>query len=510
MAPSSRSISQTCSKIGVTGRRIRNANQKKGETLACQFRPRVQGIEDPRVSQTKVKASKVNLYPRMDAAVPQNHPIEGIDKVSVTPSPKPMPSVSVASSLAPIESRAQQRKLAPTTMLTTRQHGSQQQPNRSSTHASTRNLIQPSRNDALPTPPQFQCTHHAPPACRQDHDVHSAFRSEPKRESSLKRSQQASNNDHNNRFSFGAASAWKRLKRQQQESQQRAFVHKKDNPFSLYKHDPNDTESYLELLSSHNNETLHESIIPPEGFETLANASKAQIYSAPGAATGHPHRPPHQRGRQRGRRESFGTAISTQELLAQKAAEHNAHTTVATPAPAFNSGQLWYSQPGSTFHPAFHAQAAFYPNIGVRPEKYAPNVLDSWAGNECDNNFTQHEGNFCYGEPEAYGLRQSSDESRPYTHAVREYGYSYAQQPMNAGQASFHSDYISANFQGVDAPLNFETQMEKRQPYMPGFSAAPYSSGHGSQFFPDRSSRMVYQPAQYQGMNEEDIETAFF
>jgi hypothetical protein len=81
---------------------------------------------------------------------------------------------------------------------------------------------------------------------------------------------------------------------------------------------------------------------------------------------------------------------------------------------------------------------------------------------------------------------------------------------MNAWQASCHSDCISANFQGVDTRLYFEKLIEIRKPWRPGFSAAPYSSGHGSQFVPDRSSRVVYQPAQYQGMKEENIETAFF
>jgi hypothetical protein len=111
---------------------------------------------------------------------------------------------------------------------------------------------------------------------------------------------QPSNNNHDVRSSFGAAPAWERLKRQQRESQQRAFVHKKDNPFSFYKHDPNDAGSYLELLSLRNTNTLQESIIPPEGYQTLANSSTAQIFSAPGAARGHLHRPPHQRSRRRG------------------------------------------------------------------------------------------------------------------------------------------------------------------------------------------------------------------
>jgi hypothetical protein len=122
-------------------------------------------------AKTTVKTSKVHLYPRIDAAVPQNHPIESIDKVSVTPSLNHMPSVSAASNLTPVDSRAQHSKLVPMTMSTTRNHGSQQQPNCSSTHASSRNLIQPSRDDAQPAPRQFQWTHQGPPACRHDHDL---------------------------------------------------------------------------------------------------------------------------------------------------------------------------------------------------------------------------------------------------------------------------------------------------------------------------------------------------
>jgi hypothetical protein len=62
--------------------------------------------------------------------------------------------------------------------------------------------------------------------------------------------------------------SWKRLKHQQHKSQQRAFVRRSDNPFKNYKHDPNDTESYLDQLVSSSNETTPKSgsIIPPEGF----------------------------------------------------------------------------------------------------------------------------------------------------------------------------------------------------------------------------------------------------
>jgi len=64
------------------------------------------------------------------------------------------------------------------------------------------------------------------------------------------------------------SSKWRKNKFIQQKSQQRAFVSKKDNPFSAFKHDPNDVEARLSHLSKQN-ET---GIIPLEGLRELEKA----------------------------------------------------------------------------------------------------------------------------------------------------------------------------------------------------------------------------------------------
>lgn len=60
------------------------------------------------------------------------------------------------------------------------------------------------------------------------------------------------------------SSGWKKARSLQQKQQQRAFVRKKDNPFTLYSHDPNNSESFLEELSTKNRSQDTRSILPPK------------------------------------------------------------------------------------------------------------------------------------------------------------------------------------------------------------------------------------------------------
>lgn len=496
MAQSSRRTSRSRATIGVSEKRIRDANQTKGEALASQFRPHVRGIEDPRASRGKNKLTGASRNPRLAASVPQSHPTKSSDKASVTPSPKLTLPAIFSRIIAPKLSEVQQSKLYSTSTLTTCHHESQQLPYRS-THAAPLSLIQLTWDEAVPAPLRIQGPAHPPPAHTMGQEVHPAFRSIPTREGSLKRSPQRSNSDYDARFSNSNVSAWNRSKRHQSKSQERAFVHKKDNPFSLYKHDPNDTESYLDRLSSQNKE----SIIPPEGLKALADASKAQLYSVPvGAVRGNVYRPPHQRGK----RDSLGAALSTQELLSQKAAEHNAHMSVVTCAPAFNYDQSRYSQLGNTFDQALHGSAIFYRTMGVQPNNYDSNEVASWASRECNSDFTQNKEHFIR-ERAPDNFHQNRDELRQYTYEKNGYGYSCAPQPIPVVQGGFHSD-----FQGAHQPTDLEEKNGSEQPWQPGFTSALYSSEHGFQTVSGRNSRMGYRTDQYQGMNEEDIETAFF
>lgn len=64
--------------------------------------------------------------------------------------------------------------------------------------------------------------------------------------------------------SASTGASWKALKQQYGRTQRRAFVRKADNPFSMYSHDPNSSETLLEELSNQseitrcNNSNLHE------------------------------------------------------------------------------------------------------------------------------------------------------------------------------------------------------------------------------------------------------------
>lgn len=125
------------------------------------------------------------------------------------------------------------------------------------------------------------------------------------------------------RFSNNVES-WKRQKNKQQTAQERGFVHKKHNPFSLYKHDPNDTESYLDHLSLRNKETDNESSIPREGLHALVTSSSLQRRRSVqvGTVTASQHHRQHRAGNLESRQRE-GQLTQTHEVLMQDRAEHN-------------------------------------------------------------------------------------------------------------------------------------------------------------------------------------------
>ena len=123
------------------------------------------------------------------------------------------------------------------------------------------------------------------------------------------------------------ADSWKRLKHQQQKSQQRAFVRNSDNPFQSYKHDPNDTESYLDQLvsSSHATTPTSASIIPPEAF--LATQNQSHFYSRNAIYASYRNNAKDILSR---RKQRQGHAVSIRDILSQKAAESNIHNMRTT------------------------------------------------------------------------------------------------------------------------------------------------------------------------------------
>jgi hypothetical protein len=62
---------------------------------------------------------------------------------------------------------------------------------------------------------------------------------------------------------------WRKARISQAKQQQRAFVHKKDNPFALYSHDPNSSETFLDVLSSQNRAPKVAGIIPVSDIRSV-------------------------------------------------------------------------------------------------------------------------------------------------------------------------------------------------------------------------------------------------
>lgn len=64
-------------------------------------------------------------------------------------------------------------------------------------------------------------------------------------------------------------SSWKNAKQRQMRTQQRAFVHKKDNPFLAYMHDPNQAERHLDSLTKQSNSSR---LIPTDCLRSVSRA----------------------------------------------------------------------------------------------------------------------------------------------------------------------------------------------------------------------------------------------
>jgi hypothetical protein len=182
--------------------------------------------------------------------------------------------------------------------------------------------------------------------------------------------------------------SWKQAKREQQRSQQRAFTQKRDNPFSLYKHDPNDAESYLDGLSSRNTElSPQSSVIPSEGLQALARA-----YQVPRQARGGiPFHQQKSAAGQRGRRQVPEGRLSERDLLAQKAAEQNGYAIMpsmqasrATMSPfvtqvLHSNRSPAYDRPGPV-NQLYGSQMTQSHTAMMPMHQGLPRYADEWAG----------------------------------------------------------------------------------------------------------------------------------
>lgn len=118
---------------------------------------------------------------------------------------------------------------------------------------------------------------------------------------------------------------WSVAKRDQSRRQQRAFSVKRDNPFAMYSHDPNDVETRLASLSSNKSKTDPESIIPEErlweidqAYRNLEKTKSRGLASNGSISRRHTRRSP-----------------AAQQVLQQKALEQNRHAR--TPLSSYTS-----------------------------------------------------------------------------------------------------------------------------------------------------------------------------
>jgi hypothetical protein len=151
---------------------------------------------------------------------------------------------------------------------------------------------------------------------------------------------------------------WNHEKKEHQRSQKRAFASLKDNPFSRFKHDPNDSETQLELLSSRSPKAPDDSIIPRESLQMLDAAYRETQSSF---ARGVPLQDnTHRRGAPR---RSFGSRSlpAGRDLLSLKAEEASMYCSTVRATPGHRQS-------------SFHQDASRYPTLASSPR----NELDNY------------------------------------------------------------------------------------------------------------------------------------
>lgn len=145
-----------------------------------------------------------------------------------------------------------------------------------------------------------------------------------------------------------SSTGWHKERREQHRTQQRAFTRHQDNPFNRFKHDPNDSEKQLELLTSHDSagSLQGETIIPTECLSQLETAYRALPRRTIGL--NRVAAPSIQRG---GHRPIGGIYHQDcRELLAQKVEEANGYTSSRYSSPHLGSS---YQQPAWAPHRHF-------------------------------------------------------------------------------------------------------------------------------------------------------------
>jgi Sec63 Brl domain/Helicase conserved C-terminal domain len=147
---------------------------------------------------------------------------------------------------------------------------------------------------------------------------------------------------------------WKRAKSEQTKVQRRAFMSGRENPFSQYKHDPNDTESYLDSLSFRGHAQFTTKRNPKPTF--CAGQPFGCIRAPPATSCASV---PKQR--------NSALRLSTQDLLASKAREAAVNLStvpsrsISLENPSFVRRPLIFKNPQDRFVPVHPPQTACWP-----------------------------------------------------------------------------------------------------------------------------------------------------
>jgi hypothetical protein len=346
--------------------------------------------------------------------------------------------------------------------------------------------------------------------------------------------------------------SWKQAKREQQRSQQRAFTQKRDNPFSLYKHDPNDAESYLDGLSSRNTElSPQSSVIPAEGLQALARAYQVPRQPRGGIPFHQQRSAAGQRGQQRsaagqrGRRQVPEGRLSERDLLAQKAAEQNeyaitpssqasrAMTTPFATQDLYSDRSPAFDHPGRVNQP--YGSQMTQSNTAMMPmHRGVPRYTDEWAGGAddrssaypvtappgCDyeepsafyggaSNYqhssesTQQQGTFqqqYYPQGGASALQSfNPDERAPYPQQQQ------YQQPRGNPAEYHHFEETAMGYQGPE-DTRYTASNE-------AFNGQGRGEAYGAEQYPTKFNEVSHGPSSLEdvyGMDQKDLEATFF
>jgi hypothetical protein len=337
--------------------------------------------------------------------------------------------------------------------------------------------------------------------------------------------------------------SWKQAKREQQRSQQRAFTQKRDNPFSLYKHDPNDAESYLDGLSSRNTElSPQSSVIPTEGLQALARA-----YQVPRQPSGGiPFHQQRSAAGQRGRRQVPEGRLSERDLLAQKAAEQNEYAIIpssqasrATMTP-FATQDLYSDQSPAFDRPGrvnqLYGSQMTQSNTAMMPmHRGVPRYTDEWAGGVDDRSCAYPVATLPgrdYEEPSAFydgtsNYQHSGDNNQQQGDFQQQYyprggasapqsfnPYERAPYPQQQQQYQQSRANVTEYHNFEEATMGYQGPEDTRYATSnAAFNGLNRGEAYGTEQCPTEFNKVSHGPSSLEdvyGMDQKDLEATFF